>query len=151
MRPSRACSLFPPLLGNRLLSRGVSKQFTFTLTSVRLGLISANFQSSPPSSHTRSFTTFPPLLRVLAPKHKKTNTDMTTAATTLKGQPFDKAVLDSVLRRRMFYTPSYEVCPSPIIVPILCLHSLSPLPPPLHTFIPTCAAFATTRPHTAEH
>ena len=35
---------------------------------------------------------------------------MATEATTLKGQPLDKAVLDSVLRRRMFYTPSYEVC-----------------------------------------
>lgn len=32
---------------------------------------------------------------------------MTT--TTLKGQPFDRAVLDSMLRRRMFYTPSFEI------------------------------------------
>jgi hypothetical protein len=29
--------------------------------------------------------------------------------TTLKGQPFDRQVLDSMLRRRMFYTPSFEV------------------------------------------
>jgi hypothetical protein len=28
---------------------------------------------------------------------------------TLKGQPFDRQVLDSMLRRRMFYTPSFEV------------------------------------------
>ncbi|RYP33986.1 hypothetical protein DL767_004507 [Monosporascus sp. MG133] len=34
---------------------------------------------------------------------------MSTTATTLKGQPLDKAVLDSVLRRRMFYTPSFEI------------------------------------------
>ncbi|KAK5990231.1 Diadenosine tetraphosphate synthetase [Cladobotryum mycophilum] len=34
---------------------------------------------------------------------------MTTTATTLKGQPLDKAVLDSMLRRRMFYTPSFEI------------------------------------------
>ncbi|KAK0722324.1 glycyl-tRNA synthetase-like protein [Lasiosphaeria miniovina] len=34
---------------------------------------------------------------------------MTTTATTLKGQPLDKAVLESMLRRRMFYTPSFEI------------------------------------------
>ncbi|KAL4726487.1 Glycine--tRNA ligase 1, mitochondrial [Fusarium chlamydosporum] len=34
---------------------------------------------------------------------------MTSAATTLKGQPLDKAVLESILRRRMFYTPSFEI------------------------------------------
>lgn len=32
-----------------------------------------------------------------------------TDATTLKGQPLDRAVLDSMLRRRMFYTPSFEI------------------------------------------
>ncbi|KAH8794654.1 hypothetical protein BGZ57DRAFT_920962 [Hyaloscypha finlandica] len=31
------------------------------------------------------------------------------ATTTLKGQPFDRPVLDSMLRRRMFYSPSFEV------------------------------------------
>ncbi len=31
------------------------------------------------------------------------------ATTTLKGQPFDRPVLDSMLRRRMFYTPSFEI------------------------------------------
>lgn len=34
---------------------------------------------------------------------------MTTTATTLKGQPLDKPVLESMLRRRMFYTPSFEI------------------------------------------
>ena len=29
--------------------------------------------------------------------------------TTLKGQPFDRAVLDSLLKRRLFYTPSFEI------------------------------------------
>ena len=28
--------------------------------------------------------------------------------TTLKGQPLDRSTLDSLLRRRMFYTPSFE-------------------------------------------
>jgi glycyl-tRNA synthetase len=30
------------------------------------------------------------------------------ATTTFKGQPFDRAILDSMLRRRLFYTPSFE-------------------------------------------
>ncbi|KAI0479975.1 glycyl-tRNA synthetase [Xylaria cf. heliscus] len=34
---------------------------------------------------------------------------MTTTATTLKGQPLDRATLDAMLRRRMFYTPSFEI------------------------------------------
>lgn len=29
--------------------------------------------------------------------------------TTLKGQPLDRAALDRMLRRRMFYTPSFEI------------------------------------------
>lgn len=31
------------------------------------------------------------------------------ATTTLKGQPFDRQTMDSMLRRRMFYTPSFEI------------------------------------------
>ncbi|CAJ2510426.1 Uu.00g051290.m01.CDS01 [Anthostomella pinea] len=34
---------------------------------------------------------------------------MTTTATTLKGQPLDRAAFDSMMRRRMFYTPSFEI------------------------------------------
>lgn len=34
---------------------------------------------------------------------------MTTTATTLKGQPLDKPILDAMLRRRLFYTPSFEI------------------------------------------
>ncbi|KIM94920.1 hypothetical protein OIDMADRAFT_134864 [Oidiodendron maius Zn] len=30
-------------------------------------------------------------------------------STTLKGQPLDRPILDSMLRRRMFYTPSFEI------------------------------------------
>ncbi|TGJ80021.1 hypothetical protein E0Z10_g8749 [Xylaria hypoxylon] len=30
-------------------------------------------------------------------------------ATTLKGQPLDRTTLDALLRRRMFYTPSFEI------------------------------------------
>lgn len=31
------------------------------------------------------------------------------STTTLKGQPLDRTVLDSLLRRRLFYTPSFEI------------------------------------------
>ena len=34
---------------------------------------------------------------------------MTSNATDLKGQPLDKLALDAMLRRRMFYTPSFEI------------------------------------------
>jgi glycyl-tRNA synthetase len=34
---------------------------------------------------------------------------MSTTATTLKGQPLDRPALDAMLRRRLFYTPSFEV------------------------------------------
>ena len=42
------------------------------------------------------------------PKFKQIQ-DPIMATTTLKGQPFDRQVLDSMLRRRMFYTPSFEI------------------------------------------
>ncbi|KAL2208270.1 glycyl-tRNA synthetase 1 [Sarocladium strictum] len=56
--------------------------------------------------HTR-----PPLLRAQPPqsKAKAPPLAMSTAATTLKGQPLDRTVLDGMLRRRMFYTPSFEI------------------------------------------
>lgn len=31
------------------------------------------------------------------------------STTTLKGQPLDRPSMDSMLRRRMFYTPSFEI------------------------------------------
>jgi len=34
---------------------------------------------------------------------------MASTATTLKGQPLDRALLDSTLRRRLFYTPAFEI------------------------------------------
>ncbi|KAK3997282.1 putative glycyl-tRNA synthetase [Cladorrhinum sp. PSN332] len=43
------------------------------------------------------------------PKSKKKKTDKMSTGTTLKGQPLDKAALESMLRRRMFYTPSFEI------------------------------------------
>ncbi|KAI1176763.1 hypothetical protein F4777DRAFT_545069 [Nemania sp. FL0916] len=34
---------------------------------------------------------------------------MTTTMTTLMGEPLDRAAVDGLLRRRMFYTPSFEI------------------------------------------
>lgn len=34
---------------------------------------------------------------------------MASEATTLRGQPLNKAMMDGMLRRRMFYTPSFEI------------------------------------------
>ena len=32
-----------------------------------------------------------------------------TSMTTLKGEPLDRSILDSLLRRRLFFTPSFEI------------------------------------------
>lgn len=55
----------------------------------------------------RTFTSTTPHNKYQIPKSKKDNIMSTT--TTLKGQPLDRQVLDSMLRRRMFYTPSFEI------------------------------------------
>lgn len=45
----------------------------------------------------------------LKPQNPPKTGAMSPFATTLKGQPLDKVVLDAMLRRRMFYTPSFEI------------------------------------------
>lgn len=45
----------------------------------------------------------------LKPQNPLKTGAMSSSATTLKGQPLDKVVLDAMLRRRMFYTPSFEI------------------------------------------
>lgn len=55
----------------------------------------------------RTFTATPPHHKYQTPAQKKDKIMSTT--TTLKGQPLDRQVLDSMLRRRMFYTPSFEI------------------------------------------
>lgn len=67
---------------------------------------------SLPLSKTRSrcFSSSSHLHKALVqrPKNHKLS-KMSSTATTLKGQPLDKAILDAMLRRRMFYTPSFEI------------------------------------------
>jgi glycyl-tRNA synthetase len=57
----------------------------------------------------RLFTSSPSFDRFQLHKTTKNRSKMATTTTTLKGQPLDKAVLDSMLRRRLFYTPSFEI------------------------------------------
>jgi glycyl-tRNA synthetase len=45
----------------------------------------------------------------LQPNSSQTPAKMTSSATTRKGQPLDRPALDSMLRRRMFYTPAFEI------------------------------------------
>jgi len=63
-----------------------------------------------PTFPLRSFSTSIPQRKFVVNVAKKiTPPKMTTTATTLKGQPLDKAALESMLRRRLFYTPSFEI------------------------------------------
>src|SRR5450432_3838683 len=54
----------------------------------------------------RSFTATAQLNKYQTPKSREP--PAMTSVTTLKGQPLDRPTLDSLLRRRMFYTPSFE-------------------------------------------
>ena len=56
----------------------------------------------------RPFSICPPRYRFVVQRTSK-SPKMSSTATTLKGQPLDKAVLDAMLKRRMFYTPSFEI------------------------------------------
>jgi len=67
-------------------------------------------QKSFPQFASRCFTAIPQYNRHQTPQRKSDRIPPSTmAATTLKGQPLDRPVLDSMLRRRMFYTPSFEI------------------------------------------
>ncbi|KAI9049303.1 hypothetical protein LZ554_007148 [Drepanopeziza brunnea f. sp. 'monogermtubi'] len=57
----------------------------------------------------RAFTATAHLEKYQAPKFQQKQKDPVMATTTLKGQPFDRQTMDSMLRRRMFYTPSFEI------------------------------------------
>ncbi|KAI1105894.1 glycyl-tRNA synthetase [Jackrogersella minutella] len=57
----------------------------------------------------RNFTTSKPTSYAYQVQRSTKHLKMTTTATTLKGQPLDRPTLDSILRRRMFYTPSFEI------------------------------------------
>ncbi|KAH6850062.1 hypothetical protein B0I37DRAFT_370607 [Chaetomium sp. MPI-CAGE-AT-0009] len=96
MKPFLPTPLLSPLVGIVLNSHKVTapRVFRFPVRSFTA------FAPSAPRSY--AFKKYTP------PKNKKPPS-MTTTATTLKGQPLDKAALESLLRRRLFYTPSFEI------------------------------------------
>ncbi|POS87162.1 glycyl-tRNA synthetase, partial [Erysiphe pulchra] len=55
----------------------------------------------------RTFVATSKKSRCVIPKFK--TKEPPKMATTLRGKPFDRQVLDSMLRRRMFYTPAFEI------------------------------------------
>ncbi|KAL8734828.1 MAG: hypothetical protein Q9166_001180 [cf. Caloplaca sp. 2 TL-2023] len=58
------------------------------------------------TSSSRSFTSTPRYNKFQVTRVDPT---MATTTTTKTGQPLDRQVMDSMLRRRMFYTPAFEV------------------------------------------
>ncbi|KAI1499018.1 hypothetical protein F5X99DRAFT_391431 [Biscogniauxia marginata] len=93
MWPNRPALLSSLVAGGRI--------FTFAYSSRSF----IPFISSCPR---RTFTTQLSLLGAQPAGHKA-GQNMTTPVTTLTGQPLDKAALDGILRKRLFYTPSFEI------------------------------------------
>lgn len=65
--------------------------------------------TSPLCLPRRSFHVSAAFNRIVLQKSPQKSPTMTSSATTLKGQPLDRPALDSMLRRRMFYTPAFEI------------------------------------------
>ncbi|CVK89199.1 probable glycine--tRNA ligase GRS1 [Fusarium mangiferae] len=108
MKPIRPVSLSPASLPTT-----VKKSFSpaFPLSrQLCLSRPGSRFRFAACAKPPRTFATSRPLNAFqLQTSQKRRKDKMTSAATTLKGQPLDKAVLESILRRRMFYTPSFEI------------------------------------------
>jgi glycyl-tRNA synthetase len=77
------------------------------LSCVSRSILSFQKLQKPAPRLIRSFTETAPYNRYQASTKKSKQPFMATT-TTLKGQPLDRPTLDSLLRRRMFYTPSFE-------------------------------------------
>lgn len=73
---------------------------------LRISRTASTFQKSGSQISSRSFTITAQVCRYQI-RNPQSSPGMATT-TTLKGQPLDRPTLDSLLRRRMFYTPSFE-------------------------------------------
>ena len=96
MKPFLPTPLFSPLVGTALNFH--------TVTTPRVSRFPVRRFTALAPSTPRSYA-----FQKYTPSKKKKPPTMTTTATTLKGQPLDKAALESLLRRRLFYTPSFEI------------------------------------------
>lgn len=74
-----------------------------------ISTIKGTCRVSVASCRQRNFTTSKLALYSYQTQSNTKKPNMTTTATTLKGQPLDRSTLDSLLRRRMFYTPAFEI------------------------------------------
>lgn len=72
--------------------------------SFRVPYFNTGLPAPPSRLIRRSFTTTPPLHRFQPPKRKKQQqpVDMAPEMTTLKGKPFDRASLESLMRASAF-------------------------------------------------
>ena len=61
------------------------------------------------SQRTRAFSRSPNSQRFKLRLSTKHQSEMAPGMTTLKGQPLDRAALDSLLRRRFFFAPTAEI------------------------------------------
>lgn len=73
----------------------------------RLSVKSRSLQRYSPIRGAQTFVSTPPLYRFRAEVKKQPAAMSTT--TTKTGQAFDRAILDQLMRRRLFYTPSFEI------------------------------------------
>ncbi|WZH44811.1 Diadenosine tetraphosphate synthetase [Fusarium acuminatum] len=112
MKPIRLLSLSPASLQTTVSTSPaspLSRQLSLSRFGPRFRFTAC---AKPPRTvvDSRTFATSRPLNAFQLQKSQKRNKNvMTSSATTLKGQPLDKAILESILRRRMFYTPSFEI------------------------------------------
>ncbi|EPE08998.1 glycyl-trna synthetase 1 [Ophiostoma piceae UAMH 11346] len=102
-----------------LASSRLSRKSPFPAYSLAASSIAAPTTTASTAARTVRTAAAPytrPIANYKNPKKKiipipktKNKPAMSSSATTLKGQPLDKAALDSLLRRRLFYTPSFEI------------------------------------------
>ncbi|KAI0394625.1 glycyl-tRNA synthetase [Xylariaceae sp. FL0594] len=90
-------ALRPPFVATGRKSYTIRQLLNSTPIPVTISPVPLLFRRSYSSNEKSRKTTPPPTAK------------MPADTTTLKGQPFDRAALDSLLKRRMFYTPSFEI------------------------------------------
>jgi len=74
----------------------------------RFSLLPSPRCASIPLAAQRAFSTTPVPHKFIV-KTKKQTVAMPADTTTKTGQPFDRAQLESLCKRRLFYTPSFEI------------------------------------------
>lgn len=63
----------------------------------------------PATTFASNFSNTTTRQRFKVPTHKKDHVVMAGDMTTFKGRPFDRASLESLMKRRLFYTPAFDI------------------------------------------